>query len=194
MTDLDSPELLTGKLMKREREYRKSNDYLWEEENVEHEVLGVEVLEEVRIREKREERSSLKRFQKYIEKGGELFLAQVTEQEPKEKRLEDVPVIQDFPEVFPDDLPGLPPPRQVKFRIDLILGAAPVTRAPYRLAPSELKELSEQLRELTEKDFIRPKKKDGSNNYILELPPPIWRTTGYWSRCLETDDNSMHCI
>ncbi|GJW52670.1 putative reverse transcriptase domain-containing protein [Tanacetum coccineum] len=93
---------------------------------------------------------------KYIEKGGELFLAQVTEQEPKEKRLEDVPVIQDFHEVFPKDLPGLPPPRQVKFCIYLILDAAPVARAPYRLAPSELKELSEQLRELTEKDFIRP--------------------------------------
>ncbi|GJZ17250.1 hypothetical protein Tco_0553373 [Tanacetum coccineum] len=85
------------------------------------------------------------KVRKYIEKGGELFLAQVTEQEPKEKRLEDVPVIRDFPEVFPEDLPGLPPPRQVKFRIDLILGAAPVARAPYRLAPSELKELSEQL-------------------------------------------------
>ncbi|GJR23692.1 hypothetical protein Tco_0972219 [Tanacetum coccineum] len=94
---------------------------------------------------------------KYIEKGGELFLAQVTEQEPKEKRLEDVPVIRDFPKVFPEDLPELPPPRQVKFRIDLILGAAPMARAPYRLAPSELKELSEQLRELTEKDFIRPR-------------------------------------
>ncbi|GKF81176.1 hypothetical protein Tco_0239778, partial [Tanacetum coccineum] len=66
-----------------------------------------------------------------------LFLAQVTEQELKEKRLEDVPVIQDFPEVFHEELPGLPLPRQVKFRIDLILGAAPVARAPYRLAPSE---------------------------------------------------------
>ncbi|GKD97243.1 hypothetical protein Tco_1381140, partial [Tanacetum coccineum] len=67
-------------------------------------------------------------------------------------------VIRDFPE----DLHGLPPPRQVEFRIDLILGVALVARAPYRLAPSELKELSEQLRELTKKDFIRPKKKDGS--------------------------------
>ncbi|GJQ94974.1 putative reverse transcriptase domain-containing protein [Tanacetum coccineum] len=96
-------------------------------------------------------------IRKYIEKGGELFLAQVTEQEPKEKRLEDVLVIRDFLEVFPEDLPGLSPPRQVKFRIDLILGVAPVVHAPYRLAPSELKELSEQLRELTEKDFIRPR-------------------------------------
>ncbi|GKC33570.1 hypothetical protein Tco_1045954, partial [Tanacetum coccineum] len=65
----------------------------------------------------------------YIEKGCELFLAQVTEQESKEKRL-DVPVIRDFPEVFPDELPGLLPPRQVEFRIDLIPGAAPVARAP----------------------------------------------------------------
>ncbi|GJX52716.1 hypothetical protein Tco_0281085 [Tanacetum coccineum] len=114
--------------------------------------------------------------QKYIEKGCELFLAQVTEQESKEKRLEDVPVIRDFPEVFPDELPGLPPPRQVEFRIDLIPGAAPVARAPYRLAPSEMKELSKQLQELSEKGFIRPssspwgapvlfvKKKDDSLN------------------------------
>ncbi|GJT62432.1 putative reverse transcriptase domain-containing protein [Tanacetum coccineum] len=79
---------------------------------------------------------------KYIEKGCELFLAQVTKQESKEKRLEYVPVIRDFPEVFPEELPGLPPPRQVEFRIDLIPGAAPVARAPYRLAPSEMKELS----------------------------------------------------
>nr|GFB51226.1 putative reverse transcriptase domain-containing protein [Tanacetum cinerariifolium] len=93
---------------------------------------------------------------------------------PTEKRLEDVPIIQDFPEVFPDELPGLPPPRQVGFRIDLIPDAAPVARAPYRLAPSKMKEFSEQLRQLSEKGFIRPssspwgapvlfvKKKDGS--------------------------------
>ncbi|GKA78533.1 reverse transcriptase domain-containing protein [Tanacetum coccineum] len=58
----------------------------------------------------------------------------------KEKRLEDVLVIRDFPEVFPEELPGLPPPRQVEFRIDLNPDAAPVVRAPYRLAPSEMKE------------------------------------------------------
>ncbi|GKE82866.1 putative reverse transcriptase domain-containing protein, partial [Tanacetum coccineum] len=65
--------------------------------------------------------------QKYIEKGYKLFLAQVTEQELKEKRLEDVPVIRYFPEVFPDELPGLPPPRQVEFRIDLIPGACAIS-------------------------------------------------------------------
>ncbi|GJY99888.1 hypothetical protein Tco_0517318 [Tanacetum coccineum] len=59
----------------------------------------------------------------------------------EEKRLEDVPTIRDFPEVFPEDLPGLPPTQQVKFQIDLVPGAAPVARAPYRLALSELQEL-----------------------------------------------------
>nr|GEZ82191.1 putative reverse transcriptase domain-containing protein [Tanacetum cinerariifolium] len=90
---------------------------------------------------------------KYIKNGCELFLAQVTKQGSKEKRLEDVPVIRDFPKVSPDELPGLPPPRQVEFRIDLIPGVAPVACAPYRLAPSKMKELSEQLQELSEKGF-----------------------------------------
>ncbi|GJR01800.1 putative reverse transcriptase domain-containing protein [Tanacetum coccineum] len=58
--------------------------------------------------------------------------------------------------VFPEDLSGLPPNRQVEFQIDLVPGAAPVARAPYRLAPSEMKELSEQLKELSDKGFIRP--------------------------------------
>nr|GEX49061.1 putative reverse transcriptase domain-containing protein [Tanacetum cinerariifolium] len=77
---------------------------------------------------------------KYTERGCHLFVVHVTEKEPKEIRFEDMLVIYDFPEVFPDDLPGLPPPRQVEFRIELVPGAAPVARAPYRLAPSEMKE------------------------------------------------------
>nr|GEY27297.1 putative reverse transcriptase domain-containing protein [Tanacetum cinerariifolium] len=117
---------------------------------------------------------------KYIENGCELFLAQVTGTVSKVKRVEDVPVIYDFPEVFPEDLPGLPPPRQVEFCIDLIPGATPVARVPYRLAPSELKDLSEQLKELSEKGFIRPssspwgapvlfiKKKDGSFRMCID--------------------------
>nr|GEZ43275.1 hypothetical protein [Tanacetum cinerariifolium] len=69
---------------------------------------------------------------KFIERGSQLFVAHVTEKEPQEKQIEDVPVIRDFPKVFLDDLPGLPPPRQVEFQIDLAPGAAPVARAPYR--------------------------------------------------------------
>ncbi|GKE26403.1 putative reverse transcriptase domain-containing protein [Tanacetum coccineum] len=98
--------------------------------------------------------------QKYMEKGCQLFLAQVTVKENKdkseEKRLEGVPTVQDFPEVFLEDLPGLPPTRQVEFQIDLVPGVAPVARAPYRLAPSEIEELSTQLQELSNKGFIRP--------------------------------------
>nr|GEV83486.1 hypothetical protein [Tanacetum cinerariifolium] len=83
-------------------------------------------------------------------------LAQVTGKEPAKKQLQDVPLICNFPEMFPDDLPGLPPPRQVEIRIKLIPDVAPVAHAPYHLAPSELKELSDQLKELSEKGFIRP--------------------------------------
>ncbi|GJY26901.1 putative reverse transcriptase domain-containing protein [Tanacetum coccineum] len=71
--------------------------------------------------------------------------------EVKEKRLEDIPVVREFLEVFQEDLPGLPPVRQVEFQIDLIPGAAPVARAPYRLAPSEMQELSNQLQELADR-------------------------------------------
>ncbi|GKC12554.1 putative reverse transcriptase domain-containing protein [Tanacetum coccineum] len=122
--------------------------------------------------------------QKYMEKGCQLFLAQVmvkeTEDKSKEKRLEDVPTVRDFLEVFPEDLPGLPPTRQVKFQIDLVPGVAPVARAPYRLAPSEMEELSTQLQELSNKGFIRPssspwgapvlfvKKKDGSFRMCID--------------------------
>ncbi|GJU65926.1 putative reverse transcriptase domain-containing protein [Tanacetum coccineum] len=86
----------------------------------------------------------------------------------------------DFPEVFPEDLPGLPPTRPVEFQIDLIPGAAPVARVPYRLAPSKMEELSEQLQELSDKGFIRPssspweapvlfvKKKDGSFRMCID--------------------------
>nr|GEZ68357.1 hypothetical protein [Tanacetum cinerariifolium] len=79
-----------------------------------------------------------------------------TEDKSEKKRLKDVPIVQNFPEVFPEDLSGHPPTRQVEFQIDLIPGAAPVARAPYRLAPFEMKELSGQLKELFEKGFIRP--------------------------------------
>nr|GFB18592.1 putative reverse transcriptase domain-containing protein [Tanacetum cinerariifolium] len=116
---------------------------------------------------------SCMKVKKYVDRESYLFVAQVVEKEPIERCLEDVPVIFKFLDVFPEDFPGLPPPRQVEFKIELVLGAAPVVRAPYRLAPSEMKELAKQLQELSNKGFIRPssspwgalvlfvKKKDG---------------------------------
>ncbi|GJV76575.1 putative reverse transcriptase domain-containing protein [Tanacetum coccineum] len=80
----------------------------------------------------------------YLLKGRHVFLEHVTAKKAKEKseekRLEDVPIVRDFPEVFPEDLPSIPPTRQVEFQIDLVPGAAPIARAPYRLASSEMKE------------------------------------------------------
>ncbi|GJZ90607.1 putative reverse transcriptase domain-containing protein [Tanacetum coccineum] len=103
---------------------------------------------------------SYTKTQEYMLKGCPVFLANVTTKETEDKsekkRLEDVPIVRDFPDVFPEDLSGLPLTRQVEFQIDLIPGVAPVARAPYRLAPSEMKELSEQLKELSDKGFIRP--------------------------------------
>ncbi|GKF84508.1 hypothetical protein Tco_0249406, partial [Tanacetum coccineum] len=111
---------------------------------------------------------SYSKTQEYMLKGCPVFLAH------------DVPIVQDFPDVFTEDLSGLPPTRQVEFQIDLVPGAAPVARAPYRLAPSEMKELSEQLKELSDQGFIRPssspwgapvlfvKKKDGSFRMCID--------------------------
>nr|GEZ82383.1 putative reverse transcriptase domain-containing protein [Tanacetum cinerariifolium] len=98
----------------------------------------------------------------------------------RKKPINDVSIVRDFPKVFPEDFPGLPPARLVEFHIDLIPEAAPVARAPYRLAPSEMKKLSKQLQELSDKGFIRPssspwgasvlfvKKKDGSIRMCID--------------------------
>ncbi|GKC79209.1 putative reverse transcriptase domain-containing protein [Tanacetum coccineum] len=117
-------------------------------------------------------------------RGCDVFLAHITTKEAKDKsegkRLEDVPIVRDFPKVFPEDLSGIPPARQVEFQIELVPGAAPIARAPYRLAPSEMKELVEQLQEIPDKGFIRPnsspwgapvlfvKKKDGSFRMCID--------------------------
>ncbi|GJU11724.1 hypothetical protein Tco_1134120 [Tanacetum coccineum] len=127
---------------------------------------------------------SCTKTQKYLLKGCHVLLAHVTtkkvEDKSEEKRLEVVPIVRDFLEVFPEDLSGIPPTRQVKFQIDLIPSVALIARAPYRLAPSEMKELSDQLQELSGKGFIRPssspwgapvlfvKKKDGSFRMCID--------------------------
>nr|GFC42400.1 putative reverse transcriptase domain-containing protein [Tanacetum cinerariifolium] len=124
---------------------------------------------------------SCSKAQEYMAKGCQIFLAQISakneEDKSEGKQIKDVTIIQDFPEVFLEDFPGLPPARPVEFQIDLILRAAP---APYRLAPYKMKELSKQLQELSNKGFIRPssspwealvlfvKKKDGSFRMCID--------------------------
>ena len=71
-------------------------------------------------------------------------------------KLDDIPIVREFPDVFLEDLPGIPVDREIEFSIDVLPGISPILKAPYRMAPTELKELEEQLQELLDKVFIRP--------------------------------------
>nr|XP_043619683.1 uncharacterized protein LOC122591483 [Erigeron canadensis] len=114
------------------------------------------------------------RAQRYLSHGCHAYLADIVDVEKKPLSIEDIPIVCEFADVFPEDLPGIPPERKVEFSIDLIPVAIPIAKSPYRLAPSEMQEMMKQLQELLEKGFIRPsnspwgapilfvKKKDGS--------------------------------
>jgi len=103
-----------------------------------------------------------------------------TEKNSTTKKISVIPVVEEYADVFPDEIPELPPSRDVDFSIDLILGAGPVSMAPYRMAPVELAELKKQIEDLLEKKFIRPsaspwgapvllvKKKDGSSRLCVD--------------------------
>ncbi|WRX12108.1 Retrotransposon gag domain - like 10 [Theobroma cacao] len=111
---------------------------------------------------------------KLVQKGYPTYLAHVIDSSKGEPKLEDVPIVCEFPDVFPDELPGLPLERELKFPIDLLSGTAPISIPPYRMASVELKELNVQLQDLVDKGFIHPstspwgaqvlfiKKKDGT--------------------------------
>ena len=117
---------------------------------------------------------------KFMRKGCVAFLTSVVVNNVESKRLEDISVVEEYPDVFPDELPGLPPEREVEFAIELQPGVQPISKAPYRMAPAEMAELKEQLQELLDKGFIRPsvspwgapvlfvKKKDGSLRLCID--------------------------
>ena len=112
--------------------------------------------------------------QRMLRKGCQGYLACVVKTEKEGTLVDEIPVVREFPDVFPDDIAGLPLDREVEFTIDLIPGTEPISIPPYRMAPAELRELKAQLEELLSKGFIRPsispwgapvlfvKKKDGS--------------------------------
>ncbi|GJX75541.1 putative reverse transcriptase domain-containing protein [Tanacetum coccineum] len=113
---------------------------------------------------------------------GETLIIRVVEKKSDEKKLEDIPVVKEFLDIFPENLPGIPPIRQVEFQIDLIPGAAPIARTPYRLTPSEMQELSSQLQELTNRGAV-----------IFALK--IWRHYLYGTKCtVFTDHKSLQHI
>ncbi|GKE33831.1 putative reverse transcriptase domain-containing protein [Tanacetum coccineum] len=108
---------------------------------------------------------------------GETLIIRVMEKKSDEKRLEDIPVVREFLEVFLEDLPGLLPVRQVEFQIDLIPGATPVAQAPYLLAPSEMQELSNQLQELADQEAV---KNWTSSTTPIEIRQFLGITGYYW--------------
>ncbi|KAL9374753.1 hypothetical protein Peur_031632 [Populus x canadensis] len=117
---------------------------------------------------------------KMARKGIQCYLAYIVDVEKEVPQLDQVPIVREFIDVFPDDLPGLPPYREIEFCIDLVPGTEPISMAPYRMAPAELRELKEQLQDLLDKKFIRPsvspwgapmlfvKKKDGSLRLCID--------------------------
>ncbi|KAG8474961.1 hypothetical protein CXB51_031685 [Gossypium anomalum] len=94
--------------------------------------------------------------ERYLRKGCEAYLAFVLNTQESEVKIGSVPVVCEYPDVFPEELPGLPPTRKVKFAIDLVPGTTPISIVSYRMAPKELKKLKAPLQELTDKGFTRP--------------------------------------
>ncbi|XP_073279560.1 uncharacterized protein [Primulina huaijiensis] len=89
--------------------------------------------------------------------GNEGFLIYALDATREERlKVSDIPVVKDFPDVFPNEIPGFPPQKEIDLSIELMPGTNPISRASYRLAPTELKELKEQLHDLLEKGYIRP--------------------------------------
>ncbi|KAL5559060.1 hypothetical protein UlMin_035271 [Ulmus minor] len=124
---------------------------------------------------------SAMKARKWLDSGCTSYLAAVVDTTKKAKvELNDVSVVNEFVNVFPEELPGLPPDREVTFEIEVLPGTAPISKAPYRMAPAELKELQTQLQELLEKGFIRlshspwgapvlfVKKKDGTLRMCID--------------------------
>ena len=93
---------------------------------------------------------------KLLDDGNEGYLVNIVDSTVTELKLEDIPVVCNFPEVFPQELPGLPPERDIEFVIELAPGVEPISKVPYRMSLTELKELKVQMQELLDKGFIRP--------------------------------------
>ncbi|XP_071909874.1 uncharacterized protein [Coffea arabica] len=94
------------------------------------------------------------RARKLLRRGARGYLAFLINTPGEKTKLEDMPVISEYPDVFPEELESLPPEREIEFKVDLVPGATPISKTPYRMAPAELKELKVQLQDLLERGFI----------------------------------------
>ena len=114
--------------------------------------------QEVILKGRRQTKKFLTMIQakRLLRQGCEAYLAHVIDVQPEAPKLEDILVVNEFPDVFPAELPGLSPDREIEFSIELAPGTEPVSKAPYRMATVEMKELAAQLQELLDKGVIRP--------------------------------------
>ena len=115
-----------------------------------------------------------------LQKGCKGYLAHVVDTRSSEVRFEDVPVVRDFLDVFLDDLPGLPPEREIDFPIDLVPGTTPISLPPYKMTPTELKELKTQLQELVDSGFIRPSVSPWGASVLF-----VKKKDGTWRLCID---------
>ena len=99
---------------------------------------------------------SAMQVRRFLRKGCEAFLALVLDSKRGHVNLEDILVIKEYPDVFPKELLSLPHERELDLSIEVLLGTTPISRAPYRMAPTELKELKTKLQELLDKGFVQP--------------------------------------
>ncbi|XP_073057367.1 uncharacterized protein [Primulina eburnea] len=151
-----------------------------------------------------------------MKSGEDIYVAMVSEiKEKAELKLEDIPIVREFPDVFPEELSGMVPDREVELEINLVPGATPIFKAPYRMAPAELKELKEQLQELIDKRLIRPsvspwgapvlfvKKKHGSMRLCIDYRElnkiTIKNSDAFWSdQCTDSihgsDEQNIQAI
>ena len=146
-------------------------------------TISLNALTTTKSKQRNSTRSSIisaSKTQHHLKRGCQAFLAYLINPSKDKNKMEDVDVVKEFSDVFPEELKSLPPEREVEFVIETVPGAEPISRTPYRMAPAELRELQTQLQELIEKGFVRPssspwgapvlfvKKKDGSMRMCID--------------------------
>jgi len=140
-----------------------------------------------------------------VKKGCQAFLCSVIEAEPEGTLLENIPIVREFLDVFSSDLPDELVDREIEFNIDVAPGTQPISKAPYRMAPTGLKELKIQLQELFDKGFVRPsaspwgvpmlfvKKKDGTLGMCIDYRELNKLTIKNKYRCQESMIYLINC-
>ena len=119
---------------------------------------------------------------RFMRKGCETFLVVILDSKRGQVEVEKIPVVREFLDVFPEELPGIPLEREVDLAIEIIPGTVPMSRALYKMAPTELKELKSRLQELSDKGFIRPSVSPWGAPvlFVKKKDDTLWMCIDYW--------------